>query len=109
MQWRRGLLASAPLIPRAGWRVFLRAAILPTPCFIRRWSRRVLTWSSLRGSGIANVTGATGIAGADTQRLSATELPYYTTANGTSFSAPQVAGAIALMLEANPNLTPVAS
>jgi serine protease AprX len=61
---------------------------------------------SLRGSGVVNVTGATGIAGADTQRLSAAELPNYTTANGTSFSAPQVAGAIALMLEANPNLTP---
>ena len=61
---------------------------------------------SLRGSGIANVTGATGIAGADAQRLSVTELPNYTTANGTSFSAPQVAGAIALMLEANPNLAP---
>src|SRR5215208_1092160 len=52
------------------------------------------------------VTGISGIAGADTQRLSATELPYYTTATGTSFSAPQVAGAIALMLEVNPNLTP---
>ena len=52
------------------------------------------------------MTGATGIAGADAQRLSAAELPNYTTANGTSFSAPQVAGAIALMLEANPNLTP---
>ena len=52
------------------------------------------------------VTGLSGIAGADTQRLSATELPYYTTATGTSFSAPQVAGAIALMLEVNPNLTP---
>src|SRR5207237_5323596 len=38
--------------------------------------------------------------------LSASELPYYTTGNGTSFSAPQVAGVIALMLEANPNLTP---
>jgi serine protease AprX len=61
---------------------------------------------SLRGSGVANVTGAVGIAGTDTQRLSATELPYYTTANGTSFSAPQVAGAIALMLEANPSLNP---
>ncbi|MEP6717778.1 MAG: S8 family serine peptidase [bacterium] len=61
---------------------------------------------SLRGSGVASVTGATGLAGADSQRLSASELPYYTTANGTSFSAPQVAGAMALMLEANPNLTP---
>jgi len=61
---------------------------------------------SLRGSGIANVTGAEGLAGADTQRLNASELPYYTTSSGTSFSTPQVAGAIALILEANPNLTP---
>ena len=53
-----------------------------------------------------SITGVSGIAGADVQRLSATEMPYYTTATGTSFSAPQVAGAIALMLEVNPNLTP---
>ncbi|HEU4934664.1 MAG TPA: S8 family serine peptidase [Pyrinomonadaceae bacterium] len=52
------------------------------------------------------ITGVSGIAGADVQRLSPTEMLYYTTATGTSFSAPQVAGAIALMLEANPNLTP---
>ena len=43
--------------------------------------------------------------GNDLNRLTPNELPYYTTASGTSFSAPQVAGAIALMLEANPNLT----
>ncbi|HYJ86868.1 MAG TPA: S8 family serine peptidase [Pyrinomonadaceae bacterium] len=61
---------------------------------------------SLRGSGVANVTGALGLVGADSKRLSSTEIPNYTTANGTSFSAPQVAGAIALMLEANPALTP---
>ncbi len=62
---------------------------------------------SLRGSGVANVTGAAGVAlGADSPRLTANELPHYTTSNGTSFSAPQVAGAIALMLEANPSLTP---
>jgi serine protease AprX len=62
---------------------------------------------SLRGSGITNVTGAEGIAvGVDAKRLSASELPYYTTADGTSFSAPQVAGAIALLLEVNPSLTP---
>ena len=34
------------------------------------------------------------------------EVPFYTTASGTSFSAPQTAGAIALMLEADPDLTP---
>jgi serine protease AprX len=61
---------------------------------------------SLRGSGITNVTGAEGLVNADSERLNAGEIPYYTTSNGTSFSAPQVAGAIALMLEANPALTP---
>lgn len=53
-----------------------------------------------------SVTGATGLAGADTKQLTVAETPYYTTARGTSFSAPQVAGTIALMLEANPQLTP---
>ena len=52
------------------------------------------------------VTGISGIASADIKRLSPTEMPYYTTATGTSFSAPQVTGAVALMLEVNPNLTP---
>jgi serine protease AprX len=56
----------------------------------------------LRSSGVS-VTGAFGLASA--RQLSAGEAPYYTTASGTSFSAPQVAGAIALMLEANPALT----
>jgi serine protease AprX len=60
---------------------------------------------SLRGT--VSQTSAVGIVlGSDRQRLTLQELPFYTTASGTSFSAPQVAGAIALMLESNPNLTP---
>ena len=60
---------------------------------------------SLRTSTLAAVTTVDGAAASDAG-LSASELPYYTTGSGTSFSAPQVAGVIALMLEANPNLTP---
>ena len=52
------------------------------------------------------IAGVSGLAGADVKRLTPLEMPYYTTATGTSFSAPQVAGAIALMLEVNPNLSP---
>jgi serine protease AprX len=63
---------------------------------------------SLRSSPLLSVTGVFGIqSGVDLQLLKLFELPYYTTASGTSFSAPQVVGTIALMLEANPNLTPV--
>ena len=54
---------------------------------------------SLRGSGIANVTGAEGLAGADTQRLNGSELPYYTTSSGTSFFTPQWPCAIELYLK----------
>jgi serine protease AprX len=60
---------------------------------------------SLRASTVAAVTTVDGAAANDSS-LSASEIPYYTTGSGTSFSAPQVAGVIALMLEANPNLTP---
>ncbi len=59
---------------------------------------------SLRST--ATQTSTLGIVGGDVQRLTPGELPFYTTASGTSFSAPQVAGAIALMLDANSNLTP---
>jgi serine protease AprX len=60
---------------------------------------------SLRASTLATVTTIDGLLANDTQ-LSPSEIPYYTTGKGTSFSAPQVAGVIALMLEANPQLAP---
>jgi serine protease AprX len=60
---------------------------------------------SLRNA--ASQTSVLGVAaGTDSQRLTPGEVPFYTTASGTSFSAPQVAGAIALMLETNPKLNP---
>jgi len=60
---------------------------------------------SLRPSTVASVTSVSGLLEKDLQ-FSPSEFAYYTTGSGTSFSAPQVAGAIALMLEANPQLTP---
>jgi serine protease AprX len=61
---------------------------------------------SLRGTGLGLTMLLGGSLVADPQRLSLFELPYYTTGSGTSFSAPQVVGTIALMLQANPLLTP---
>jgi serine protease AprX len=55
---------------------------------------------------LPTLTSAAGLGTADAQRLTVGEMPFYTTASGTSFSAPQVAGAAALMFEANPSLTP---
>jgi serine protease AprX len=61
---------------------------------------------SLRGTGV-NVNGLLNLGlGGDLSRLSAQDLLNYTVGSGTSFSAPQVAGTIALMLDVKPSLTP---
>lgn len=61
-----------------------------------------------KAPGITNVAGTIPIfVGAnDLSTIPPAYLPYYTTSQGTSFSTPQVSGVVALMMEANPLLTP---
>jgi len=61
---------------------------------------------SLRATGV-DVNGLLNLGlGGDLSRLSAQDILNYTVGSGTSFTAPQVAGTIALMLDVNPSLTP---
>ncbi|MEW5877383.1 MAG: S8 family serine peptidase [Acidobacteriota bacterium] len=74
----------------------------------------------ITGSGVdiksarAKAPGVTNLAGTiplfvganDLNTIAPAFLPFYTTSQGTSFASPQVAGVVALMLEANPTLTP---
>ena len=61
-----------------------------------------------KAPGVTNIAGTIPIfVGAnDLSTIPPAYLPYYTTSQGTSFSTPQVSGIVALMLEANPLLTP---
>jgi subtilisin family serine protease len=61
-----------------------------------------------KGPGVTNLAGTIPVfVGAnDISTIPPAFLPFYTTSQGTSFSSPQVSGVIALMLEANPLLTP---
>jgi subtilisin family serine protease len=61
-----------------------------------------------KSPGVTNTAGTIPIfVGAnDLSTIPPAMLPYYTTSQGTSFSAPQVSGIVAMMLEANPLLTP---
>lgn len=56
-----------------------------------------------KGPGVTNLAGTALLQDND---IPPGFLPFYTTSQGTSFAAPHVAGVIALMLEANPSLTP---
>jgi serine protease AprX len=60
---------------------------------------------STRSKG-AGVTNFAGTALLQDQDIPPGFLPFYTTSQGTSFASPQVAGVVALMMEANPMLTP---
>jgi serine protease AprX len=60
------------------------------------------------GPGLTNVAGTVPafVGSNDLTTIPPAYLPFYTTSQGTSFSCPQVSGVVALMLEANPQLTP---
>ena len=61
-----------------------------------------------KAPGVTNIAGTLPVfVGAnDLSTIPPAYLPYYTTSQGTSFSTPQVSGVVALMMEANPLLTP---
>ncbi len=58
----------------------------------------ISTRASLSSLSALSITG-------DSEVMDPNHVPYYTTMSGTSMSAPHISGVVALMLEANPNLT----
>jgi serine protease AprX len=62
----------------------------------------------MKGVGLTNTAGALPVfvGSNDLWTIPPAYLPFYTTSQGTSFACPHVSGVVALMLEANPRLTP---
>jgi serine protease AprX len=62
----------------------------------------------MKGAGITNTAGTIPVfvGSNDASTIPPAFLPFYTTSQGTSFACPHVSGVVALMLEANPRLTP---
>ncbi len=61
---------------------------------------------SVRAHGASPLMNASGVLNNDAQRIAPAFLPNYLSSQGTSFACPHVSGVVALMLEANPLLTP---
>lgn len=61
---------------------------------------------SVRAHGASPLMTAIGVLDGDATNISPALLPFYLTSDGTSFACPHVSGVVALMLEADPTLTP---